>query len=31
LVEVLPDFLVGWKAPEVKKKKVSKKSSTPSE
>ena len=31
LAEVLPDFLVGWKAPEVKKKKVSKKSSTPSE
>lgn len=26
LSQVLPDFLVGWKAPEVKKKKVSKKS-----
>lgn len=28
LVEVLEDFLVGWKAPEVKKKKSPKKSST---
>jgi hypothetical protein len=27
LAEVLPDFLVGWKAPEVKKKKSPKKSS----
>jgi len=31
LAEVLPDFLTGWKAPEVKKKRVSKKSSTTAE
>ena len=31
LVNVLEDFLVGWKKPEVKKKRASKKSETPSE